>query len=388
MKLTLVFDGLQFGGIERVGVEYIKLLRERGYDIEVINLNPSLRDLEKEIPKDVNCVHINYPRWISPQKYSKIKRKLPFIGTIVFYPFLWFFSLIDLVYKIFYKNKIGSTDIAIAFSGHWNDLTFVINTYKDVKKVAWLHDDQYSYEECSPGFFDLYKKIKNLICLSNYDDDNVVEFNRKYDINKVRIYNPINFSDRIVDENKVAELKGKYIDPVIMVGRLARDKDQRTLIKAMKVLRDEYKLDKYLLLVGDGTERKELEKLAMSLKLGDRVVFIGSVYDVQNFYSASALYVHSSPAEGFGLVLVEAMFYGLPVVSVDCLPGSREILGNDEYGLISEVGDEKALADNIAKMYLDNELREKYISKGKDRFKDFLPKTIIDSLVNYLEKLK
>lgn len=47
MKITFVFDGLQYGGIERVGIEYIKLLKSRGYEVQVINLNPRLCSIEK-----------------------------------------------------------------------------------------------------------------------------------------------------------------------------------------------------------------------------------------------------------------------------------------------------------------------------------------------------
>ena len=50
MKMTFVFDGLQFGGIERVGLDYIKLLLHAGHQIDIINLKPSLRDMETEIP--------------------------------------------------------------------------------------------------------------------------------------------------------------------------------------------------------------------------------------------------------------------------------------------------------------------------------------------------
>lgn len=388
-KITFVFDGLQFGGIERVGVEYIKLLKERGYDIGVINLKPRLVEMEKELPCGVPVTHINYPRWITPQKYSKFKRKLGAPGRFVFALFFLFFSLFDNMYSIFYRKKLKPTDIAISFSGHYNDLTFVTKSFgSNVKKIAWLHSDQYSYDEMSSGFFDLYKKIKNLVCVSNWNDDKVIAFNKANSINKIKLYNPVNLDDRQIDSNKVAALKEKYGDFIIMVGRLAKDKDQATLIKALGVLRLEYNLDKYLLLVGDGTERERLERLASSLNLSDRVIFTGSVYDVQNYYLSSFLYAHSSPAEGFGLVFVEAMFYGVPVVSTDCIPGSREILGDDEYGLISKVGDERELAENIWRIYSNSSLRTEFVTKGRERIKEFLPSTIITRLEGYMESLK
>ena len=73
MHVTFVFDGLQFGGIERVGVEYIKLLYRNGYGVNIVNLKPKLNAMEKELPKDIKIFHIPYPRAITSQRYSKLK---------------------------------------------------------------------------------------------------------------------------------------------------------------------------------------------------------------------------------------------------------------------------------------------------------------------------
>ena len=66
----------------------------------------------------------------------------------------------------------------------------------------------------------------------------------------------------------------------------------------------------------------------------------------------------------------------------------REILHGNEYGLISPVGDERALAANIFKMYSDKALREGYIEKEKERMKDFLPQNIIERFESYISGLK
>ena len=387
-SITFVFDGLQFGGIERVGVEYIKLLSERGYIINVINLVPKLNDLEKEIPKSCPVIYLSYPRWITPQKYSKIKKNR-FWGKLVFIPFFLFFSFVTFVYSLIYRYKLPFVDIVIAFSGHWNDLTFVVKSYsKKTKKIAWLHGDQYSYYECSPGFYSLHKSIKNLVCLSDYNDDKVLSFNTRNNINKKKIYNPLNFFKRSTNNDFVDELKKEYGDYILMVGRLAKDKDQATLIKAIKVLKEKYHLNKHLLLVGDGSERENLGKLVKELSLGSNVVFVGSRYDVQNFYKGAYIYVHSSPAEGLPTVLLEAMFYSLPIVSTDSIPGVSEILKQNEYGIITRVGDEKDLADAIARVYNNKELRDKLVLKGKERVRDFFPQTVIAQFEDYIGDLK
>ncbi|HBI63329.1 MAG TPA: hypothetical protein DDY31_19315, partial [Lachnospiraceae bacterium] len=258
MYVTFVFDGLQFGGIERVGVEYIKLLCQRGYSVNIVNLKPKLNAMEKELPKETEIHYISYPRAIVSQRYSKLKR-YSIIGKLFFYLAAGFCEAIQKVYKFFYKKKLSEPDIAIAFSGHYNDLAFVSKNFGKSKIIAWLHGSEASYNELSPGFFDLYGKIKNLVCLSNKDDDKIAAFNVKNGINKIRIYNPVNLADRVVDGRLVGNLKSSYGDFVLMVGRLAKDKDQATLIHSIKILYEKYSLKKNLLLVGDGPEKGRLE---------------------------------------------------------------------------------------------------------------------------------
>ena len=62
MKIAMVFDGLQIGGIERVGADYAKLLIELGHEVTVFNLVPSLSEMESLYPKQCRFVHINFPR--------------------------------------------------------------------------------------------------------------------------------------------------------------------------------------------------------------------------------------------------------------------------------------------------------------------------------------
>ena len=62
MNIALVFDGLNIGGIERVGADYAKLLRQLGHDVTIINLMPELCEMVKEYPEDCKYKTIKYPR--------------------------------------------------------------------------------------------------------------------------------------------------------------------------------------------------------------------------------------------------------------------------------------------------------------------------------------
>lgn len=387
MKIAMVFDQFLYGGIERVGVSYINLLVKSGHSIDVYILREEHEDIIKEldglcnvkiIPFDVKlCPEMSWQYALNSDYYG--------MGMLKFALRYGFTYLRSKLFASKYKVVDKHYDIAIAFSGHMFDLTFVADGFINCDhKIGWLHGSQYQYFLISPGFYRLYSKIKNLVCLTENCDVECLEFNKTHNINKRKISNPCFIKTNEVDKDKVEQLRKDYGDFCLMVGRLADDKDQETVIKAMKVLRNEYGLNKKLLLVGDGNKREYLEDLVSKYDMTENVVFEGSRSDVQNYYSAATVYVHGSPMEGLPGVFLEAMHFGLPVVSTEALAGGREILGNNEYGLISDNWDEKALAKNIKRVYEDANLRETLIRKGSGRVLDFAPEKIIAQLNEFL----
>ncbi len=390
MTVLFVFDGIGIGGIERVGIDYVNLLSERGYSVYVVNLCPDRNELSKEINEKCKIINFCFPRKLVHYRYQKLFEKgilgvlayIPVFVMLVAYAFLhrgWF--------KIFW-SKIKSVDCAIAMSGHYNDLYFVAHNFVlSKRKIAWLHGAQFEYKMISEGYFSLYKRIRNLICLSEMCDIVCDGFNKKNSINKIKIYNPIRITERPLSNKLISNLKNEYRDYVLMVGRMNKDKDQGTAIKAIKLVNEKYK-KKHLVLVGDGPTRDTLEIMADDLGVSEYVHFIGNRNDVQNYYSAAKVYVHSSPMEGLPTVLLEAMSYNVPIAATDSIPGVREILGNNEYGLISPIGDAESLAENIILLYEDTELRERLVDAGKMRIRDFIPEASISKLEKFMNDLE
>jgi glycosyltransferase involved in cell wall biosynthesis len=130
--------------------------------------------------------------------------------------------------------------------------------------------------------------------------------------------------------------------PVILgVGRLTRQKDFPTLIRAFALVAAER--DCRLMILGEGRDRRDLERLAADLGVSERVALPGFVEDVTGYMALARLFALSSAWEGFGMVLVEAMAAGTPVVSTDCPSGPREILLDGELGPLVPVSDPPAL---------------------------------------------
>lgn len=171
--------------------------------------------------------------------------------------------------------------------------------------------------------------------------------------------------------------------PVLLgVGRLVKQKDFPTLIRAFHILRKERPIR--LIILGEGDERQYLETLVSELGLVNDVQLPGFVKNPHAYMARSATFVFSSAWEGFGNVLVEAMATGTPVVSTDCESGPAEILLNGTYGRLVPVGDARALADAILATLSDPIAP----SKLKDRVLEFSLERIVDKYAAILVQTK
>ena len=135
--------------------------------------------------------------------------------------------------------------------------------------------------------------------------------------------------------------------PVILgVGRLHRQKDFPTLIRAFARMRKQR--EARLIILGTGRKadaRAELRALAESVGIANDIDLPGHVENPFAYMSRAAVFILSSAWEGFGNVIVEALACGCPVVSTDCPSGPAEILADGKYGRLVSVGDDAALAD-------------------------------------------
>ena len=149
---------------------------------------------------------------------------------------------------------------------------------------------------------------------------------------------------------------------LVSVGRLAPEKNWDTLLRAFaKVQRDHS--DARLLLIGDGSARQSLEALASELGIADQVTFTGALpfEEIPRYLKAADVFAFASVTETQGLVTIEAMAAGLPVVAVDG-PGTRDIIEHGKQGLLVE-NDPDALAKGLNKL-LSNPERIKRLSSS------------------------
>ncbi len=157
-----------------------------------------------------------------------------------------------------------------------------------------------------------------------------------------RIYNPVS-----IDLARAAASAGDIASrkPIVLaVGRQSHEKGMLDLVEAFaKLMRS----DVELWIAGDGPERAALEERVAALDLSGRVRLLGHIADPTPYYRQARVVAVPSRTEAFGLVVVEALAHGLPIVATAC-EGPMEILENGRFGRIVPKGDTQAMADGLA----------------------------------------
>lgn len=153
---------------------------------------------------------------------------------------------------------------------------------------------------------------------------------------------------------------------LLTVCRLSRRKGLNYLLDAMPEL---LKIDKTirLLIVGDGSEKKTLVSQCRSLGIEDRVIFVGAIPhdELNQYYNLADIFVLPSLHEGLGIVFMEAMACGLPVVTTN-RGGMVDVVEDGKTGFLIDVGDTKKLIKSLEKLIKDTKLREGF-SKNAER---------------------
>lgn len=190
------------------------------------------------------------------------------------------------------------------------------------------------------------------------------------------IYNPI-INKKIFELSKETVshhwAQTEEVEIILAVGRLSVEKDYPTLFKAFDLVQSNR--NARLIVLGEGGERKNLQALALSLGLADKIEMLGFESNPYKYMSIASCFVLTSRSEGFANVLVEAMAIGTPIIATNCPHGPKEILGNGKWGKLVPVGDYISLSKGI-----DEILDESHPSSETNR-EAHLQKFKIDSII-------
>ena len=166
-----------------------------------------------------------------------------------------------------------------------------------------------------------------------------------------RIYNLVDFDEIQQQGNEPYQHQRPYI---VALGRLAEVKQLDLLISAYAKSSLQVHCD--LLLIGEGEARASLEQQIRGLSLSDKVILTGAKSNPFRYLKQAKFLVLSSRTEAFPMVLIESLALSCPVLATDCPTGPREIIRQEENGLLVESGNQAALTEAMDRLYFDTQL--------------------------------
>ncbi len=170
------------------------------------------------------------------------------------------------------------------------------------------------------------------------------------------IYNSIGYQ---IPDNMSKKSLNKIIK-IGFLGRLVQNKGVQFLVKALGLLRNKRKLNCELVIGGDGKYLKSLKSITTLYGLNDHVKFLGYVSDKTEFFDGIDVFCLPSLRETFGLVLLESMVNGIPIIASN-ISGIDEVVKHKENGILFNPGDHHDLAEKIEKLIIDDESRNSII---------------------------
>ena len=181
------------------------------------------------------------------------------------------------------------------------------------------------------------------------------------------------------------EKASKNENIALSIGRFTDVKQQLILLQIWNSLVNENQIKNWKLnLVGDGELKAQYETYINANNLQDYVFLKPPRQDVEFYYKQSSLFLLSSKTEGFGMVLLEAISFGLPCISFDCPSGPRDIIKNSENGYLIEQNDTIAFEQALVKLITDPTLRKEMSDKALEISSNWNDQKLLEKWVTIL----
>lgn len=184
---------------------------------------------------------------------------------------------------------------------------------------------------------------------------------------------------------KISKLENNNI---ISVGRLSKEKGFEDLLEVFKLIHD-LNDSAILNIVGDGIERENIEKKIKDLSLENAVIIHGfkNKEELAKLYKQASIYVMTSYTESFGLVLIEAESYGIPILAFDSAQGAKEIIKNSENGYLIKNRNKEIMAKKVLDLLNDIELRKKLGKKGREYSEQYKIENVSKKWNEFINKI-
>ena len=373
-KILFIMPALQGGGAEKVLIDILKNMDRSRYDLTLL-LEYKEDVYTSSIPEDVKVRSLYRRSGIWLERFHR--------GLGIVRCYNLFHSLVYRLAFLWMMRK-ESYDTIISFMEGEAVRIHSYLKHKAKRNVSWIHID-FKKKHWSLEFFrnkrhecECYSMMDKIVFVS---DDARKSFLEIYPVDESStkvLYN-------LIDRDEILKLSDKTIEKrkltICMTGRLNQQKRYDKALEVMKILKDDGE-DVELWVLGIGELEAELKEQANSLGIAEMCRFWGFVRPPYPYMKSADIYLSTSEAEGYPLVLCEALCLGLPVVATD-ITGAHEILEESKYGLLVKE-DVDDIYRGVKRMIENQGLREAYRVKALERAELFSVSKILDEIDSIL----
>jgi len=318
IKIIYIITSLNFGGAEKMLLDLVKYLDKERFEVKVATVvgGGAMVDDFRKVGVEVKIF----------QKKSKLG-----LGVV------W------QIYKYLKKEKPQIVHTHLFGGDTWGRLAAIFARVPVV--VSTEHNTNFD-----EGW--LKRKLKKFLSLFTKKIVAVSEAVKQYSISVDLINNKkiVVISNGINVQEFFGISKKNYSQPPILgvIGRLEKQKGHEYLFEALNLIKT---IPWVLWVVGDGSLKNKLEKLAKDLSLRERIIFLGARRNIVEILSKIDIFVLPSLWEGLGLAVIEAAAAGKPIVA-SRVGGILEIIEHEVTGILIEPKNVKSLADGLERMLL------------------------------------
>lgn len=359
MKKKIIFcsDNFGIGGIQRVNTVIGQQLSMK-YKVSYLSLSG------KDDGFDIGQQLI-----IHKQSLKEKVLNFPFHVKSAFY---WHFFNRDLNYDFWsnynspnYYKTLYEYDTVILSGSCILFASKIKKVYPLKNVIIWIHNSHDIYfnryfKNNKKELIDNLRAANKVVVLTDQDKEDFLNYSKKV----VKVNNPLTISNEMLNFDTSSKIISVTCRLVI------EQKGLDYLVEISKNLPNDWKIS--IAGTGSNLEVKKLKKLIKTSGVEEKIILRGELegQELVEHYLNSSIYVMTSRWEGFGLVLLEAMSFGLPIISFDNV-GAREVLSNGAFGVLVEQGNIKKFSDKLLDLINDKNSRQMYSHLSDERVKDF-----------------
>lgn len=357
MRILHVITSLRTGGAEKLMVDLLPRLKQRGHEVDLLLFDGTDTPFRRAA-EEAGIKVMDMGKGGSVYSPVKLFKLLPYLKK----------------YDVIHTHNTACQLFAAVGSLVLPAVLCTTEHGGSNRRRAWKW-----YARIDRWMYNRYQKV---ICISDKAEENLRQFIGKSKADILTINNGVDVEKYAsASASPVLERTAPGSRKIIMVAGFRWEKDQDTLIKALPLLPKDF----HLFLVGDGVRKQECETLAEQQGVAGRVHFMGLRSDIPELLHAADYVVMSSHWEGLSLSSVEGMSVGKPFLASD-VDGLHDVV--KDAGILFPHGDSAALAKWLQDLDLSKELYQEIANKCYGRAEQFDISAMVKGYSSVYESLR